>query len=56
MLNSDKEKALLKANVFPYLQEELYLKHTDYEFSKHSVVIGASGTGKSKLISSMIKN
>ena len=42
LLNSNKEKALLKADVFPYLQEELYLKHTDYEFAKHSVVIGAS--------------
>ncbi len=56
LLNSDKEKALLKADVFPYLQEELYLKHSDYDFAKHSIVIGASGTGKSKLISAMVKN
>lgn len=56
LLNSNKEKALLKANVFPYMQEELYLKHNDYDFAKHSIVIGASGTGKSKMISSMVKN
>lgn len=56
LLSSDKEKAILKANVFPYLQEELYLKHNDYDFTKHSLVLGASGTGKSKLISQIIKN
>ena len=56
ILRSDKEKALLKADVFPYLQENLYLNHNDYDFARHSVVVGASGTGKSKLISSLIKN
>ena len=56
ILNGDKENAILKANVFPYLQEELYLNYKNYDFSKHSIVVGASGTGKSKLISSIIKN
>lgn len=56
VLNSDKENAILKADVFPYLQEELYLSYKNYDFAKHSIVIGASGTGKTKLISSMIKN
>lgn len=55
-LASDKENAILKADVFPYLQEELYLNLKNYDFAKHSVVIGASGTGKSKLISSIVKN
>ena len=56
ILSSDKENAILKADVFPYLQEKLYLSYKNYDFAKHSIVIGASGTGKSKLISSIIKN
>ena len=34
--------AILNANVFPYLQEELYLNYTSYDLAKHSIVIGAS--------------
>lgn len=56
LLSQEKEKSLLKADVFPYMQDELYLRHNDFDFDKHSIVIGASGTGKSKLISSMVKN
>lgn len=56
ILSSDSQNAVIAANVFPYVQEELYLNYANYDFAKHSVVVGASGTGKSKLISSMIKN
>ena len=56
ILSSNKQNAILKADVFPYMQEELYLSHENYDFAKHSIVIGASGTGKTKLICSMIKN
>ena len=56
ILNSNKESSILKADVFPYLQEELYLNHNNYDFDRHSIVIGASGTGKSKMMSQIIKN
>ena len=56
LLKTDSKRALVKASVFPYLQEDMYLKHNDFDFSKHSLVIGASGTGKSKLVSLLIKN
>lgn len=42
VLSSNKENAVLKANVFPYLQDELYLSYKNYDFAKHSVVVGAS--------------
>lgn len=56
LLSSDNKNAVLKADVFPYLQDDLYLNYTNYDFFSHSLVVGASGTGKTKLISSMIKN
>lgn len=39
VLKSDKENAIIKANVFPYLQDELYLNYKSYDFDKHSIVI-----------------
>lgn len=47
---------LLQVNTFPYSQEKSYLNITDFDFDKHSLIVGASGTGKSKLISELIKN
>ena len=35
---------------------EFYLKQKDFSFDKHSVVVGASGCGKSKFLSMLIKN
>ena len=56
VLSSDEENAILRADAFPYVQDDLYLNYRNYDFAKHSIVIGASGTGKSKMISSLIKN
>ena len=48
--------AFLKVNTFPYLIEDYYLHLNQYDFDKHSIIVGASGTGKSKLISTLVMN
>lgn len=50
MLTSDNVGALLEVDTFPYLPHNYYLNLTSYEFDKHSFIIGASGSGKSKFI------
>lgn len=51
MLVADKASALFKADTFPYVARDSYLNLTSYDFDKHSFIIGASGSGKSKFIS-----
>lgn len=47
---------LLEINAFPYTQEKYYLNIANYDYEKHSLIVGASGAGKSKLIATFIKN
>ncbi len=54
MLTSEKADALFQIDAFPYFSEDRYLSLTNYEFDKHSFIIGASGSGKSKFISLFI--
>lgn len=56
LLNSDKNAAILKVDTFPYLQGDFYIKQNSYNFNKHSLIIGSSGSGKSKFLSLLIKN
>lgn len=56
LFESDKKNSILKIDAFPYLQDEYYLNLNNYDFDKHSLVIGGSGTGKSKLLSLLINN
>lgn len=56
LLNTDTSSALLKIDTFPYLQGDFYLNQNSYSFNKHSIVLGSSGTGKSKFISLLIHN
>lgn len=51
MLASANVDALFEVNTFPYTSHNYYLNITSYEFDKHSFIIGASGSGKSKFIS-----
>ncbi|MCI9434099.1 MAG: ATP-binding protein [Bacilli bacterium] len=56
LLNSDQNATLLKVDTFPYLQGDFYIKQNSYNFNKHSLIIGSSGSGKSKFLSLLIKN
>lgn len=51
MLTSENLDALFMVDTFPYFSHDYYLNLTSYEFDRHSFIIGASGSGKSKFIS-----
>lgn len=46
--------AIFEIDTFPYLPKNYYLPLTAYDFEKHSFIIGASGSGKSKLITLIV--
>lgn len=54
LLSSQNVNALFKVDTFPYFARDHYLNLTSYDFDKHSFIVGASGSGKSKLISLLI--
>lgn len=56
LLNSDSNNALLKVDTFPYLQGSFYLNQHSFNFDKHSIILGSSGSGKSKFLSLLINN
>jgi len=56
LLNNSKTNALFKIDSFPYLADNFYLKTNSYDFNKHSLVIGSSGTGKSKFLALLVNN
>ncbi|HEY1085326.1 MAG TPA: DUF87 domain-containing protein [Candidatus Saccharimonadales bacterium] len=51
ILKSDPTDALFEVGTFPYLPKNAYLSLPSYDFDKHSFIVGASGSGKSKFIS-----
>lgn len=54
ILQSSNLNAVFEVDTFPYLPDNYYLPLQSYDFDKHSFIIGASGSGKSKLISLII--
>ena len=54
IMKSDKIAALFEVDTFPYMPQNYYLDLASYDFDKHSFIIGASGSGKSKLITLLI--
>ncbi len=54
LFTSDDNHGLFKVEGFPYLKGDYYLNLYNYDFAKHSFIVGASGSGKSKLISLIV--
>jgi len=54
IMQSEPSNAVFEIDTFPYLPKNYYLPLQSYDFDKHSFIIGASGSGKSKLIGLMI--
>lgn len=56
LLTTDATHALFSIDTFPYLQGNFYLNQNNFNFAKHSIILGSSGSGKSKFISLFIHN
>ena len=54
LLDKKSSNSLLKVDRFPYLPDDYFLNTVNFDFDRHSVVIGSSGSGKSKFISSFV--
>ena len=54
IMQSENMSAVFEIDTFPYLPNNYFLPLTSYDFEKHSFIIGASGSGKSKLISLLV--
>src|SRR5690606_37944972 len=50
ILKSENDNAVFSINTFPYFNKDYYLSLGSYDFDKHSLIVGASGSGKSKFI------
>ena len=55
-LSTNNTNSILKVNTFPLYDNSYYLNHNSFDFNKHSLIVGSSGTGKSKLISLLVNN
>lgn len=55
LFQKNDEDAFLQISTFPYSFHDSYLTLNQYDFARHSFVLGASGTGKSKFLSSFIE-
>ena len=54
IMQSENVGAVFEVDTFPYLPKNYYLSLGSYDFEKHSFIIGASGSGKSKLITLIV--
>jgi len=56
LVQKDTKDNIFSVDVFPYLQSEEFLGLSNIDFNRHSIVFGASGTGKSKFLAMFIDN
>lgn len=56
LLSTESNNVLLSVDTFPYLQGNFYINQNNFNFDKHSIIVGSSGCGKSKFISLFINN
>ncbi len=54
ILTENSAQALLEIDPFPYFERPYYLDLNHFDFAKHSLIIGSSGSGKSRFIASFI--
>lgn len=54
LLNKTENNSLFEIETFPYYKINAFLRHDSYDFAKHSLVLGGSGSGKSKFLASFI--
>lgn len=54
LFQSEAIQGLFSVPTFPYFSKDYYLNLSSYSFDKHSLIVGASGSGKSKFISLLI--
>lgn len=54
LMSTDDTGALFAVDTFPYFSQDHYVKLTSYDFDKHSFIVGASGSGKSKFITLLV--
>lgn len=54
IMQSENINAVFEIDTFPFLPKNYFLPLQNYDFDKHSFIIGASGSGKSKLIDLII--
>ena len=50
-LSRNSFSSLFRVDGFPYLKDTYYMGEKDFQFDKHSIILGASGSGKSKFVS-----
>ena len=55
LFTQKKSEGLLEVDGFPYLSTQNYLSIKNYEFDKHTLIVGQTGVGKSKFIALFVK-